>query len=374
MRLEEKLRRTAEELEGAISGRRPELERVMRRRRFGGPLIALATAAAILIPAVVASLVILPNQTPPSGLAARPADDPAPATTALPTETIEVPEEGDGLSQLSELSKDWSSPFGEDASTLLAEDGVALVAYEAPGAMSETYETWADAEGDPFVLGVGGAIPETVVWVLNQPDTEPTVFGIVPTGTTSVELDVRGLPHITTDRVYQRPEVDRAVFVATVDEPTLGDGDGLVLGDGSGNKTTVKLQADEVAAESEPDNVISLQSFFVAQPLITGSTEVANLPEAIECQAPEGVTTPANRSGEGDGEILATPEGALEAFIAGFDEQPAIGSDGYHKLTAGGETIGFGVEFEGGSGYVTVVGVNRVDGGWTVTTWNASGC
>jgi hypothetical protein len=125
-------------------------------------------------------------------------------------------------------------------------------------------------------------------------------------------------------------------------------------------------------------------------PLVVGTGEADAAPPVIRCQAPAGVRTPANQGGPvTDSGVHATPTDALEAFLEGpqvpsahFDgpsgrqlRQPTIARRGYDEFRLDDGTIAYGKRFDGDLGsFVVVIRIGRAGDGWSVTSWEGSGC
>jgi hypothetical protein len=125
-------------------------------------------------------------------------------------------------------------------------------------------------------------------------------------------------------------------------------------------------------------------------PLVIGTGEADAAPPVVRCQTPAGVRTPPNQGGPvTDPAVHATPKEALEAFLEGsqvpsaeFDgpsgrqlRQPTIARRGYDEIRLGDGTIAYAKRSDGDPGsFVTVIRIGRADGGWSVTSWEGSGC
>lgn len=78
-------------------------------------------------------------------------------------------------------------------------------------------------------------------------------------------------------------------------------------------------------------------------------------------------------------ELLPTPAArpepavALTAFLD-LPEHGALARSGYAELHEPDGSITYAKQIDGGEGYVTLIEVVPVDGGWAVERWKASGC
>lgn len=384
MNLDERLRQTAEELDRAVSDRSKPMPK-RARRRITGPVIALATAAAVLIPVLIVTAVVFtgdgsaPLATEPTetegqtGSTSAPVTSaPAPVTTWPPT-TLMV---DSGLSEA-----DLATSLSDEGTLVLAEEGVALAVEPIPDANVTSLSVLLGFDGETrgSLVDLSGGIPDAAVWLkttTTEETTRATVFGLVAPGSETVKLQLAGLPELETSQVWERPEIDRAVFLGSVEITGSVDSDEweVTLTTGDGETIRILLEGN-VEPILTVEDTTTLTLFLPKRPLVVDSQEVETLPGAIVCQAPDDVDTPPNRGGVGTGaDPHQNPEAALQGFVDQTAANFGLATSGFVELISSGELIGYGVEFMGGSGYVTVVSLTQDDQGWTVDHWEASGC
>jgi hypothetical protein len=120
--------------------------------------------------------------------------------------------------------------------------------------------------------------------------------------------------------------------------------------------------------------------FTDLDPYITETVEAAEVPTGtVACDpgtAPDAPDPPDNVAGAGDGSVHATPAEALVALLAG-PSAATLATSGYVELVAPDGSYVYGAPTPGRdrtAGYVTLVTVEPVTGGWTMTGFTASGC
>lgn len=373
MNLDQKLRETADELNRAVSGRRPTHR--FHRRNHRGPVLALTTAASILIPVVVISSMVFNGSEPGlSAPAGSTADQPQEATPTTQPDSTTVPISSDGLSEADQLPQGWDSGLGADAVLVLAEDGVALAVSIGDTGGFTTWATGGQRQGT--VVDVAGEIPDTAVWVETvSGQASAAVFGLVEPETTHVEIQVDGVTYLTTDRVFKRPGIGRAVFIGSLDTSNLPQAWNIwQITTTSPEATTSVVTLDTPETAADPEEV-TLSMLLARGPLVVGRSDVDSLPGAVACQTPDNIETPPNK-GESlpPANTYPTPDDALDAFIADTAIEHQLATSGYLELHTSDGLIGYGTEFEGGPGFVTIVAIDQTEQGWAVTGWEASGC
>lgn len=373
MTLDQRMRQTAAELNRSVSGRRPSPRFHLRRAR--GPFVALASAAAVLVPVIVISAVVFNgSETDLPGLVGSPADQPEPTTTTTRPAATTTPTIEDGLSEADLLPPGWNRGLGTDAVLVLAENGVALAVSADQGG---GFTTWAmGAQAGRTTVDVAGEIPDTVVWVeTTGGNPTATVFGIVEPGSTKIELQIEGVAQLTTERVFQRPEIGRAVFIGHLDASNLPETWSdwqITTTSGDGATSVIPLDIPDALDATEGVTVSMLSPL---RPLVVGAATVDSLPEAVVCRAPDDIETPPNKGGVfSQPRQHPTPEEALDAFIAETASEHHLATSGYVELRTPVDLIGYGVELDGGSGFVTVISMAETGDGWFVDQWEASGC
>jgi hypothetical protein len=118
--------------------------------------------------------------------------------------------------------------------------------------------------------------------------------------------------------------------------------------------------------------------FNIPPQLIVDSITADSLPEVVNCQGGPGVgSPPANRGGEiTDGEVLPSPETALEALLARDLGDSWYPQGGYIEMALPDGTTAYAVPFNGdlNDGAVMLIEVEQTASGWTATSWEGSGC
>ena len=109
-------------------------------------------------------------------------------------------------------------------------------------------------------------------------------------------------------------------------------------------------------------------------PLVLRTVQVPGLPSRpVHCDEP---TVP-NRHGSVTG-MAPQPNGgqALAVFLYGLDGStpPFDAGRGYLRLVTPSGKVAFAKEFVPGPGYVAIVRMAQLDGGWVVDSWQVSGC
>jgi hypothetical protein len=116
--------------------------------------------------------------------------------------------------------------------------------------------------------------------------------------------------------------------------------------------------------------------------LVVETLETTEVPEVVECQDGPGVEdVPPNKAGTTpDSSVFDTPEEALQDIL-GTDIAETWPNVGYFELVAPDGTVTYGNPLDDNSpdprpdnGLVISVTVIEVEGGWTVTEWETSGC
>ena len=373
MTLDQKLRQTADELNRSVSGRRPSPR--LHPRRARGPVVALATAAAVLVPVIVISAVVFNGREPDlPGPVGSLAEEPEPTPTTTRPAATTTPTIDDGLSEADLLPPGWDRGLGTDAVLVLAEDGVALA---LSGDESGGFTTWAmGAQAGRTTVDVAGEIPDTVVWVeTTRGNPTATVFGIVEQDSTNIEIQIDGITQLATARIFQRPEIGRAAFIGHVNASNLPEtwSDWQITAtSGDGVTSVIPLDIPDALNATEG---VTVSMLLPLRPLVVGAVTVDSLPKAVSCQAPKDIETPPNKGGVFPQPTQhPTSEDALDAFIAATAGEHHLATSGYVELRTLVDLIGYGVELEGGSGFVTVISMAETSRGWIVDQWEASGC
>ncbi|MCP3976946.1 MAG: hypothetical protein GY720_20860, partial [bacterium] len=314
MNLEKQLRQAASEARHATARRRgASIEAVAGGARSLRVVVFVAAAAVVLV-AVGASTLVL---TKPPGevlvpVGTNPIDErpgttvaSEPPTTAPGVTTSRAPIlDGDGLSGADLLSSRWIAATAENGMILLMEDGIGLGVARGikPGS---GYQLIAPSTRDHDVLiQLGpddGNLPSVAVgFAAGNGDPIVKVFGIVPAHTVAVELDFGGGELIVINRIFDRPEVERSVFIGAVPESSLvaAEPGSMVLSatDSAGLVTSLAFAGDNVRATAivrdSYTGALTLRTFQPEPLLIVDSVAVSAIPDLVGCLTFDGVIPP----------------------------------------------------------------------------------
>lgn len=401
MTVDEKIRNAASETRSAFSGRpHPPITRIRSRaavRRF----VAVAAGAVLVFATIgVAGWVAMGGSADMAETADTPLPTPAPsqpvvtedASPSTTTRGSTVPAD-DGLSDTSAIPEGWRTDFPEDGEFLLLDSGIAFAAFPQPE--SEENDWWlsiAQAEHfdgshsfGPDDQGVNvDRIPEVFVLLAFSDETsEVVVAGIAPAGASKVDITFGKTP-VTIDRVFQRPEVGRSVFVGSFPAELILDQEPplpieMSATDADGHEVPLlSVGYQSASVNDQYTGPITSELFRIPPPLIADSITADSLPEVVECQGgPEADDVPPNQGREiADGEVLPTPRGALEALLGGELSDSWYPHGGYVEIAMDDGTIAYAVPFNDdlASGAVMLIEVAPVADGWAVTLWEGSGC
>jgi hypothetical protein len=115
--------------------------------------------------------------------------------------------------------------------------------------------------------------------------------------------------------------------------------------------------------------------------LIVETIETDTIPEVLACDGGPGVDSVPRKTGTTpDSTVFGTPEEALQDLL-GTDVAATWPKVGYFELVSSNGTVTYGNPYDDNSpdprpdnGLVVSVTVIEVEGGWTVTEWETSGC
>lgn len=399
MTVDQKVREAASETRSAFAGRpRPPIGRLASRavlRRFTAVVASILLVFATI---GVAAWVGLGDaagtaDTPPvTSATTQPVTEPTvrtvPPTTA-PTSTVL---DDDGLSDTSAIPEGWRNDFPEDGQFLLLDSGIALAAFPESESENDWWMTIAHAphidgthEFGPDDQGIALAgMPEVSLLVaFSDERPEIVVAGIAPADTSTIEIGF-GDANVTVDRVFQRAEVGRSVFVGSFPSELLTSQKPPIpvemsATDAGGQQITLPdIGYQSSSGNHEYAGPITPEMFRIPPPLIADSITADGLPEVVSCQGGPGVENPpANRGGEiTDGEVVPRPETALQALLAGELSDSWYPQGGYIEVALPDGTTAFAVPFNGdlNNGAVMLIEVEQRANGWTATSWEGSGC
>lgn len=317
-------------------------------------------------------------------------------------------EQGDGLSDVDSLPPDLAESLGDGSVVLFAERGLGMAA--APSV--EYPDKWDLFFFDRLydvVLDFGGdykpaETAELVVRLLaNQDDPLVTVYGIAPLGVYELALPFGDqIPDdpgeiewgewddsmIVIDEFYQRPEVDRSVFIGTFDKSlltsastpirfetwfTMSDEPSPELAD---MFLTFGFQGGRIS--DSYTGPITTEMFLPPQDLVIDSMDVDSLPTVAACSAPAGVEPPPNQGRiVNDAAVFPTPMAAFEAIMNGELVDSWFPHSGYIELVVPtDQVVGYvkPITETLEDQVVMLIEIQQVDGGWAVTRWEGSGC
>jgi hypothetical protein len=424
MGIDDRLHRAAADARSSVAGRRGEEIRTVQRRVAAQRIAAFGLGAVVVLVGV--GLAVLANSGTGTELVSPTGD--VTTTTALPTTTTVsstttseatettspeiantiAPPGGDGLSDIDSLPSGLTESLGDGSVILLAEHELGIVAAPSVEYPNKWDLSFWDGLRD-VVLDFGSdhkpeETPELVVRLLiNQDDPVVTVHGVAPLGVYELALPFGNqIPDdpadiewgewdesmIVIDEFYQRPEVNRSVFVGTFDKSlltnastpirfetwfTMDDKPDPALGD---IFLTFGFQGGRIS--SSYTGPITTDMFLPPQDLVVDSMTVDSLPTVATCDAPAGVEPPSNQGRVvDDSTVFPTPMGAFEAIMNGELSDSWFPQNGYIELVVPSdqavvyvkpltETLDEEV--------VMLIEIQRVDDGWAVTRWEGSGC
>lgn len=150
--------------------------------------------------------------------------------------------------------------------------------------------------------------------------------------------------------------------------------------DGSCSSIQLTVYDNDLARARAVERDMSFTIYDPRVPLVRESREAETVPEVGECGRGAGREPEVpNLGGPVTGlSAEATPADALRAFLEtqgtpGSDVPRALSDQGYLELTLPDGSIAYAMEHDGG--FVgTIIHVVRTSDGWTVDSWEASGC
>lgn len=311
-------------------------------------------------------------------------------STTVPASTVAV---DDGLSDRSAIPEGWRDDFPEDGRFLLLDSGIALAAFPNPDSANDWWISV--AQGPDFVSthsfgpadqGVGmSGVPEA--WILlafSDDRSEFVLAGIAPADASTIEVAFGDAEPVTIDRVFERPEIGRTVFIGSFPARLLLELEPPVpvhvsVADTAGEE----LELPEIGHQGSSvrqgyAGPITGDLFVVPPPLLTDSITADSLPEVVSCQGGPGVDDPPPNRGREitDGDVLPSARAALEALLAGELSDSRYPHGGYVEIGLGDDSTAYAFPLNGNleDGAVVLIEVARTTGGWTVTSWETSGC
>jgi hypothetical protein len=156
---------------------------------------------------------------------------------------------------------------------------------------------------------------------------------------------------------------------------------GLAIGLTGGPEGCQYLQVTASGPEAASLPAIGdLFDFTEDQPLIVGTVDVAAPPTVMECQGPPDLAPPKDIGPVTGAGVHATPEAALEAFLAGDGtpppgvDQATLPASGYTLFRLPDGTTGVAWGSSPAGSYSVLLTVVPTGSGWTATAIETSGC
>ncbi|MGH3649301.1 MAG: hypothetical protein ACRDU9_01225, partial [Acidimicrobiia bacterium] len=228
-------------------------------------------------------------------------------------------------------------------------------------------------------------IPEVLILLaFDDEQSELVIAGIAPAKADTVEITFGDATPVTLDRVFQRSEVGRSVFVGSFPSGLLFDQEPPLpvemsaTGADSQEIPTPAVGYQSSSVNDQYTGPITSDLFRIPPPLIADSITADALPEVVSCQGGPGVDNPPANQGREitDGEVLSSPRAALESVLADELSDSWYPHGGYIEIALPDGTTAYAVPFNGApnEGAVMLIKVEQRADGWTVTSWEASGC
>ena len=403
MTVEDRIREAARETRSAFSGRRhAPIARIANQAAFQR-FIAVASGIVVVFATIglagwfafggSGGIATAPD-APPTTAETQPATTSPTAETSTPTTTPEEAQPADdGLSDTSAMPEGWRNDFPDDGQFLLLDTGIALAAF--PNSDSED-EWWMSVATAPHLDGMHNFGPDNQgVSMVGMPEvllllafdderSEFVIAGIAPANADQVELKFGDATPVTVDRVFQRAEVGRSVFVGSFPYGFLLDQEGPLpvemsaTGADGQEIPTPAVGYQGSAVNDQYTGPITSDLFRIPPPLIVDSVTADSLPEVISCQGGPGVEDPPANQGREitDGEVQPSPRAALESLLAGELSDSWYPHGGYIEITLPDGTTAYAVPLNSdlNDRAVMLIEVEQTAGGWTVTSWEGSGC
>ena len=291
--------------------------------------------------------------------------------------------------------------------TVTADPATTVVAGAAVGDQSTPTVTFAPGAGSTCGPGtpLGSSLPAFLQLLPDEPDAAgPATFdaeGHLVTRRESGRFAVEALwpapdrqlyaPDGAADEVSPRPYGSITVL------GSHETGSDVTVSGATGGTTVLRvLISDPVAVDeacryvqftvTEDDAVIARFAYDLAAigdesplvdrgPLVVETRQVAEAPaETVPCGGADDNGSPPNLDETAVGPAAPTPAEALDAYLA-TPEAATFYRSGYVEMITPDGTYVYGARFEGDpSQWVTLVTVERVQGGWAATRVSASGC
>ena len=366
MTLDQRLRRAAEEIAESIVELRVPVLPIGARQK---PRPKLRTIAAIGVGIVFG--VLMWSGDKPSNLAG-----------PLATMPLVEEEREDGLSGANLLRDDWVSAMQNDV-ILLMEGGIGLAAMRLPDGSGGTYFNLAiDVERDVAFLLSNETLPTELAetWVgfgADVGDASVLAFGVVPFGAREVTLTLGDVDLTTTTRIFDRPEADRSVFSQEIDENVFAGLEQapvvLTVTLANGERLAVEfMDAEEFRRGEAYLGPLSEALILQDAPLIIGAMEYETLPAVIPCRDSAGVVVEPWKGEAIPDVTFPEPAEALAAFLTDQPVGAPFAPAGYLEIIREATMVSYGIDY--GSGFLTLISVSLIDGGWAVTSWETNGC
>jgi hypothetical protein len=402
MTVEDRIREAARETRSAFSGRRHAPITQLANRAAIQRFVAVASGIVVVFATIGLagwsafggsdSAATTPDTPPTTTAATQPGTTNPTAETGPSTTTPETTEPADdGLSDTSAIPEGWRTDFPEDGQFLLLDSGIALAAFPNPESENEWWMSVARAAHLDGMHNFGpddqgaslAGMPEVLILLaFDDERSEFVVAGLAPANADQVELTFGDATPVTVDRVFQRAEVGRSVFVGSFPYGLLLDQEGLLpvemsaTGADGQEIPTPAMGYQGSTVNDQYTGPITSDLFHILPPLIVDSTTADTPPEVMGCQGGPGVDHVLPNQGReiADGEVLATPMAALEAILAEELADDWYPHSGFVEITLPDNKLAYAVPSETTDGAVVLIELTQIGDGWTVTSWEASGC
>jgi hypothetical protein len=390
MALDDRMRRAAAELRGAVAGRRGEpIGAVRHRSRLQRGLAAVAGATVVLVGVGVGVLgargVDRVELTPVAG--EHPTTmvvDSTTTATAAPSPATSTAPPGDGLSEAggSAVAR-WLQDMGPGAELLLAERGVALAA--APSASGWDLMIKEDSRFDALyrfgAVDPGGDRQWFIELAVDAADPMVTVFGTAPVGIADLRISFGAETSVEMEAVYRRETVGRAVFMGRIDPADLVanapvDVQIWMVTTAESEIQVPRLEFTGGWVSAGYEGPITTELFAPPVPLVTDSITVDAFPDVYPCEGGRRADIAPNVGRVvDDGTAYRSPEAALEGILTGELSTLNFPHRGFVEMRDTSGNVAYGFPLEGDQrNFIMLIEVAPVADGWTVVSWEGSGC
>jgi hypothetical protein len=382
MSLDQQLRRASNEIHDTFARRRGTPIGELARRSRILRMAAVGTAAAAFV-AITIGVTTLALHGPTEPTVAPVGDE---QTTVTSTPGTTSPLESTTPSTAAPATggsfpEGWPDDLA-DAEVILEANGIALAL--VPGVAEEGGWALAIMVGGQYqAAGYVGGVGVGIGTIDGDSEDEVTVFAVAPLDAAALRIEYGADTPVVLDQVVTRPDVGYAFLIGTgprqaITRETIAQGIEMTAFDADGNPLYVFARVmTYFETGGRYEGQLSTSTFGTppvdTTAMVIDSITVDTIPNVIACQAPDGITPPPFQGGTVTWVgTYPTPTEALAAFLADEVGDPPIVRAGYVEMIEPDGSITYGVDF--GDGFVTLISVTPVDGGWTVDSWDGSGC